>query len=161
MKHGSVVEIISQGIKYSKVLLSWGQIYHSITYGTAITVEESDPDFRNTTNTPYLDHMDELWGVYCEDFRENWPCDNGTTLWESSMTKAMLITPSAISRTCTLSCHLCQVTYYNSFEDWVPAAYMMKELLLHCFQTLHAALSKEMSENDLIFSSNESSQNLW
>ena len=63
MKHGSTVETISQGIKYSKVPLSWDPIYHDITYGIAITVEESDSDFRIKTDTPYLALTGELLGV--------------------------------------------------------------------------------------------------
>ena len=29
----------------------------------------------------YLAIIGELWGVYCEDFGENWPCYNGTALY--------------------------------------------------------------------------------
>ena len=31
--------------------------------------------------TPYLALAGELWGVCCEDFGENWPCHNSTTLY--------------------------------------------------------------------------------
>ena len=66
---------------YSQVPLERGPIYEDISYGTAITVTESESDFRITTDTPYLALTDELWGVYCEDIGENWPCYNGTALY--------------------------------------------------------------------------------
>ena len=51
---------------YSQVPFKRGPIYHDITYGTVITVAESEQDFRITTYTPYLTLMSELSGVYCE-----------------------------------------------------------------------------------------------
>ena len=39
--------------------------------------------FKLTIDTPYLNLMDEIWGVCCEDFGENWPCYNGTTLYNN------------------------------------------------------------------------------
>ena len=30
--------------------------------------------------TPYLALTGELWGVFCEDFKENWPRYNGTAM---------------------------------------------------------------------------------
>ena len=42
----------------------------------------SELDFRITTYTLYLALTGELWGVYCEDFRENWQrYYNGTVLY--------------------------------------------------------------------------------
>ena len=32
-------------------------------------------------DTPYLALTGELWGVFCEDFGENWPRYNGTALY--------------------------------------------------------------------------------
>ena len=46
-----------------------------------MTVAESESDNRITTDTAYLAPMDELQGVYCEDFGENWQCYNGTALY--------------------------------------------------------------------------------
>ena len=37
-------------------------------------------DFILTTNTPFLTLTGELWGAYYENFEENGPCNNGTTL---------------------------------------------------------------------------------
>ena len=54
-------------------------IYQDITYGTVIDVAGSESDYRITTDTPYL--TGELWDVYCEDLRENWPCNIGTVLY--------------------------------------------------------------------------------
>ena len=50
---------------------------------TTITVAESELNIRITTDTTYLTLTDELWGVYCEDFGENWAHYNGTTLYVS------------------------------------------------------------------------------
>ena len=69
---------------YSQVLLYHGPIYHDIAYGTAITVAESESDFRITTDmtdTPYLALMGEQWGVFCEDFGENWPHYKNTAMY--------------------------------------------------------------------------------
>ena len=45
-------------------------IYDDISYDTAITESERGSNIRITTNTPYLAHTGELWGVYCEDLVE-------------------------------------------------------------------------------------------
>ena len=59
---------------YSQVLIQPCPIYHDITYGTVITMAESESDVLTiTTDTPYL----KLWGVFHEDFGENWLCFNG------------------------------------------------------------------------------------
>ena len=34
---------------------------------------------------PYLKVMGELWGTYCEDCEENWPCYNSTSLTPTSI----------------------------------------------------------------------------
>ena len=46
-----------------------------------MTAPERKSDFKLTTDTPYLSIMGKLWGVYYEDFEENWPCYNGTALY--------------------------------------------------------------------------------
>ena len=46
-----------------------------------MTGAELKSDFKLTTGTPYLALMGELWGVYCEDFVESWPRNNGTALY--------------------------------------------------------------------------------
>ena len=53
---------------------------HNITYDTAIAVAESKSYIRITTDTPYLALTGELWGVYCEDFGENWQRYDGTAM---------------------------------------------------------------------------------
>ena len=45
-----------------------------------MTAVERKADFKLTTGTPYLALTGELWGVYCEDLRENWLLYNGTAL---------------------------------------------------------------------------------
>ena len=50
-----------------------------------MTAAELKPDFKLATDTPYLALMGELWGVYCEDFAENWPRYNGTTQYTESV----------------------------------------------------------------------------
>ena len=42
---------------------------------------ERESDIRITTDTPYLALTGELWGVFCEDFGENWPRYNGIALY--------------------------------------------------------------------------------
>ena len=37
--------------------------------------------YYNYNSTPYLALTGELWGVYCEDFGENWPHHNSTPLY--------------------------------------------------------------------------------
>ena len=51
---------------YSQVPLQRGLIYHDITYGTAITVTESESVMRTTKDTL----TGELCGVNCEDFEK-------------------------------------------------------------------------------------------
>ena len=46
-----------------------------------MTAAEHVSDFNLTTDTPHLALTGELWGVYCEDFVENWPCYIGTALY--------------------------------------------------------------------------------
>ena len=46
-----------------------------------VTAAERVSDFNLTTDTPHLALKGELWGVYCEEFEENWPCYKGTTLY--------------------------------------------------------------------------------
>ena len=52
-----------------------------------MTVAESESDFRITTDFPYLAFTGELWGVYGEDLRENWPRYNGTALYDKNIIK--------------------------------------------------------------------------
>ena len=47
-------------------------MYHDITYSNAMTAVEHKSDFPLTG---------ELWGVCCEDLRENWSRYNGTALY--------------------------------------------------------------------------------
>ena len=42
---------------------------------------ENESDISITADTLYLALTGELWGVYCEDFREKWPHYNGTALY--------------------------------------------------------------------------------
>ena len=53
-------------------------IYHEITQGTAMTATNCKPDFKLTTDTPYLALTGELWAVYYDIFEENWPGYNCT-----------------------------------------------------------------------------------
>ena len=45
-----------------------------------MTAAERKSDFKLTTDTPYLALTGDLWGVYYENFEENWPRYNGTAL---------------------------------------------------------------------------------
>ena len=46
-----------------------------------MTAVERKPDFKLTIDTTYLTLTGELWGVYCEDWGENWPRYNDTALY--------------------------------------------------------------------------------
>ena len=60
-----------------------GPIYHDITYGTVKTATECKSDFKFlTTDTPYLALTGELWGLYYENFEENWRRYNGTARYK-------------------------------------------------------------------------------
>ena len=49
-------------------------------YGTAMTEAKYASEVIFTKDTLYLALTDELWGVFCWDFGENWPRYNGTAL---------------------------------------------------------------------------------
>ena len=46
-----------------------------------MAMAEHGSDFAFTKDTPYLALTGELWGVFCEDFEENWSRYNGTILY--------------------------------------------------------------------------------
>ena len=46
-----------------------------------MTAAERVSDFNLITYTPHLALTGELWGIYCEDYGENWPRYNGTALY--------------------------------------------------------------------------------
>ena len=46
-----------------------------------MTEAKCESEFEPTKDTPYLTLTGELWDAFCEDFGENWPCYNGTTLY--------------------------------------------------------------------------------
>ena len=48
---------------------------------TAGTQAEYQSDAGSTKETPYLAQTGELWGVFWEQFLENSPSYNGTTLY--------------------------------------------------------------------------------
>ena len=54
--------------------------YHDISYVTAMTLAEYKSDFETTKHAPYLALVGELWGVFGDDFGENIPRYNRTTL---------------------------------------------------------------------------------
>ena len=43
-------------------------------------VAEHQSDVGSTNDPPYLALTGEIWGVFCENFWENWPRYNGTVL---------------------------------------------------------------------------------
>ena len=67
-KRWTMSQMISNTWIYN-VLLYCSPIHHDIRYGTVVTVAESESDQRIT--------MDVFW----DDFAENWPRYNGTTLY--------------------------------------------------------------------------------
>ena len=54
---------------YSRGPLKRGTIWHDIAYITAKYKSECEP----SKDSPYLALTGELWGVFCENFQENWP----------------------------------------------------------------------------------------
>ena len=42
-------------------------------HSNSVTEAEHASKFKLTKDTPYPTLICELWGVYCNDFRENWP----------------------------------------------------------------------------------------
>ena len=74
--------VTSYGLPFvSQVPSLRGLIYHDITCDIAVIVAESESNIRITMDTPYRALTGELWGVYCEDFGENWLCYNGSALY--------------------------------------------------------------------------------
>ena len=84
-------------LTYSQVPLLCGMIYHGITYDIAITVAESESVIKITTGTPYLALTGELWCDCCEDFGENWPCYDGTTLHFCFLVLCLIASNSLLS----------------------------------------------------------------
>ena len=58
--------------------MAWYSIH---VYITATTKAEYKSEFEPTKDTPYLVLMGELWGVFCDDFRENLLHYNATALY--------------------------------------------------------------------------------
>ena len=56
-------------------------VYNKIVNITARTEAEYKSVFVATKHTPYLALTGELWGVFCENFVENWSRNNGTALY--------------------------------------------------------------------------------
>ena len=50
-----------------------------------MAIAERKSNIRLTKDNPYLALTGELWGVFCEDFEENWPRFNGTALYTAIM----------------------------------------------------------------------------
>ena len=46
-----------------------------------VTEVKYKSEFESTNDTPYLALRDELWGVVCEDFEENWLYYDSTALY--------------------------------------------------------------------------------
>ena len=58
---------------------SWYRtIWHDIAYITPATEAKYKQEFKPTKDTPYLALAGKLWGVFCENLRENQPRINGT-----------------------------------------------------------------------------------
>ena len=58
---------------------------------------EFQSEFESTKDTPYLALMGKLWGVFCEDFRENWWPYNGTTLYLVIIVVSGIIIPAFLA----------------------------------------------------------------
>ena len=71
--------------QYSRMLLKHGPIHLDIPYTIVMITRERKSNFWLTTDTPYLALTGELWGVYYENFEENWPRYNGTVLYQVNL----------------------------------------------------------------------------
>ena len=92
----------------SSAIIMWPNLYHDVTYGTAITVAESESDFRIATDTPYLALTGELWVVYCENFGDNWPRYNDTILFSRLPQSTVQLSIPTRS-----TCRRCSQSYLN------------------------------------------------
>ena len=52
--------------------------------------------FNLTTDTPHLTLTGELWGIYYEDFGENWPRYNGTALYQKNIMATIIVSASGL-----------------------------------------------------------------
>ena len=59
-----------------------------------VTKAKYKSEFEHTKDTPYLTLMGELWGVFCEDFEENWLLYN----WYCTVCKYSMAVPKGIFR---------------------------------------------------------------
>ena len=92
---------------YSGVPLQRGIILHKIAHIAAVPNVEYKWELEATNDTPYLALTGELWGGFCDDFRENWPRYNGTALYHISICTVWHILLA------TFNCH---VTYLLPFR---------------------------------------------
>ena len=59
-----------------------------------MTGAELKPDFKFKLGTPYIALTIEPWGVYSEEFGENWPHYNGTALHKYLQSLDVYVIPS-------------------------------------------------------------------
>ena len=107
--------------------ITWYCIHH---YSTEI---EYKSEFESTKDTSYLALTGKLWGVFCEDFRENWSWYNGTALYVVYLD--IIIT----------SCHV----LYNVWKESIGRG---RQLLVHhwtrtFFQYLHIFVCMENDDS--------------
>ena len=55
-----------------------------LSYYTWLCTAENESDLKHKADTPYLAITGELWGICCEDIKENWLHYNGTALYAGS-----------------------------------------------------------------------------
>ena len=69
------------------------QYKHDIAHITSVTEAQYKSEFKLAKDTPYLGLTGELWGVFCEDFGENWLRYNGTALYFHSVSMVFCVIP--------------------------------------------------------------------
>ena len=79
----------------------WHSPIYDITYSTAATEAGLKSDIKITEDTPYL--TDELWGICCEDFWENWLCYKSTTMYLLIL-KPVVVFFKIVKLSCTKKC---------------------------------------------------------
>ena len=79
----------------SSAIITWSN-FEDIAYDTAIMAAGSESDIRITTDTPYIALTGELWGIYGENLRENWPRCNRTVFQTKFQLMRWRLVPYAI-----------------------------------------------------------------
>ena len=67
---------------YTTVGCRYNRVQYHMIFHTSLQLlrQNINQECKSTKDIPYLVLTGELWGVFCENFQENWPFYNGTAL---------------------------------------------------------------------------------